>query len=253
MPTKGINGSWLYIRHLWSLRPPTSFSGSFLLETRLTIRDTKNWPRQTFQIWTPASVTLRVPSLLLLSVFTRLLPPPHYPARPVRLGSCGLSNACLGYVTEMHWSWRPGKKLYRDKAMSSHHRIFTWAITVNDLINARGIYLILEVQADERRLKQREAFILITTTSTTKLVRFRQKNQESLKIAEYPPHQSIRLGHLIIHIAFSNSNIDVRISLRVIVLPSVVYPYFELDIMQTLVYQARNWRNWMILLLFANS
>ena len=193
------------------------------------------------------------PSSLLLSVFTRLVPETHYPARPVRFGSCGLNGACLGYVTDMHWPGRPGKKLYRDKAMSSHHRIFTWAITVNDLINARGVYLILEVQADERRLKQREAFILITTTSTTKLVRFRQKNQESLKIAEYPLHQSIRLGHLIIHIAFSNSNIDVRISLRVIVLPSLVYPYFELDIMQTLVNQARNWRNWMILLLFANS
>ena len=192
-------------------------------------------------------------SSLLLSVFTRLVPTPHYPARPVRFGSCGLNGACLGYVTDMHWPWRPGKKLYRDKAMSSHHRIFTWAITVNDLINARGVYLILEVQADERRLKQREEFILITTTSTTKLVCFRQKNQESLKIAEYLLHQSIRLGHLIIHIAFSNSNIDVRISLRVIVLPSLVYPYFELDIMQTLVNQARNWRNWMILLLFANS
>ena len=135
------------LSHLWSLCPPTSLSGSFFLEKKLTLRDTKNWPRQTFQRWTPASVTLRVPSLLLLSVFTRLVPTPHYPARPVRLGSCGLSDACLSYVTEMHWSWRPGKKLYRDKAMSSHHRIFTWAINVNDLINARGVYLILEVQA----------------------------------------------------------------------------------------------------------
>jgi len=62
--------------------------------------------------------------------------------------------------------------------------------------------------------KEREAFILITTTSTTKLVCFRQKNQESLKIAEYSLHQSIRLGHLIIHIAFSNSNIDVRILIQ---------------------------------------
>ena len=87
------------------------------------------------------------PSSLLLSVFTRLVTKTHYPARPVRLGSCGLSDACLGYVTEMLWSWRPGKKLYRDKAMSSHHRIFTWANTVNDLINARGVYLILRVQA----------------------------------------------------------------------------------------------------------
>ena len=155
--------------------------GIFSLRNEVTIRHTKNWPRQTFQIWTPASVTLWVPSLLLLSVFTRLLPTPHYPARPVRLGSCGLSDACLGYVTEMHWSWRPGKKLYRDKSMSSHHRIFTWAINVNDLINARGVYLILEVQADERRLKQREAFILTTTTSTTKLVRFRQKKSREFK------------------------------------------------------------------------
>ena len=121
------------------------------------------------------------PSSLLLSVFTRLVPETHYPARPVRFGSCGLNGACLGYVTDMHWPWRPGKKLYRDKAMSSHHRIFTWAITVNDLINARGVYLILEVQADERRLKQREAFILITTTSTTKLVRFRQKKLREFK------------------------------------------------------------------------
>ena len=117
-------------------------------------------------------------SSLLLSVFTRLVPETHYPARPVRFGSCGLNGACLGYVTDMHWPGRPGKKLYRDKAMSSHHRIFTWAITVNDLINARGVYLILEVQADERRLKQREAFILITTT---KLVRFRQKKSREFK------------------------------------------------------------------------
>ena len=74
------------------------------------------------------------PSSLLLSVFTRLVPETHYPARPVRFGSCGLNGACLGYVTDMHWPGRPGKKLYRDKAMSLHHRIFTWAITVNDLI-----------------------------------------------------------------------------------------------------------------------
>ena len=47
-------------------------------------------------------------------------------------------------------------------------------------------------------------------------------------------------------------------SLRVIVLPSLVYPYFEHDIeqdeiMQSLVKQARSWMNWMILFLFANS
>ena len=27
---------------------------------------------------------------------------PHYPARRVPFGSCGLSDTCLGYVTEMH-------------------------------------------------------------------------------------------------------------------------------------------------------
>ena len=46
----------------------------------------------------------------------------------------------------------------------------------------------------------------------------------SRKIAEYPPHQLICLGHLEIHIALSNPNIDV--------LPLLVYPYFELDIEQ---------------------
>ena len=40
--------------------------------------------------------------------------------------------------------------------------------TVNDLINAGGVYLISRVQEgrlkDKRRLKEREAFILITVT-----------------------------------------------------------------------------------------
>ena len=41
------------------------------------------------------------------------------------------------------------------------------------------------------------------------------------------------LGRLEIHIALSNPNIDVReSSLRVIMLPSLVYLYFELDIEQ---------------------
>ena len=43
-------------------------------------------------------------------------------------------------------------------------------------------------------------------------------------MTEYPPHQLICLGHLEIHIALSNPNIDV--------LPLLVYPYFEPDIEQ---------------------
>ena len=41
-----------------------------------------------------------------------------------------------------------------------------------------------------------------------------------------------RLGHLKIRIAHSNPNIHVEYSLRIIVLPSLVYPWFELDIEQ---------------------
>ena len=50
-----------------------------------------------------------------------------------------------------------------------------------------------------------------------------------------PLHQLIRLGHLEIYIFLSNPNIDVRILAQgyyVIVLPSLVYPYFELEIEQ---------------------
>ena len=42
-----------------------------------------------------------------------------------------------------------------------------------------------------------EAFILITVTSSTKLICFRQRYQESLTIAEYPLRQLIRLGGLV--------------------------------------------------------
>ena len=41
---------------------------------------------------------------------------------------------------------------------------------------------------------------------------FRRKYQESLKIAEYPLHQLIRLDCMEIHMALANpANIDVRI------------------------------------------
>ena len=53
------------------------------------------------------------------------------------------------------------------------------------------------------------------------LRRFRRQYQESLKIAEYPLYQLIRLHLLDIHNALSNPNIDVRILARVISLSSL--------------------------------
>ena len=68
--------------------------------------------------------------------------------------------------------------------------------TVNDLINALDVYLILGVQA--RAFKRGRRFI--TVTISTKLICFRRKYQESLKTAEYPLHQLIHLGRLETHI-----------------------------------------------------
>ena len=74
---------------------------------------------------------------------------------------------------------------------------------VNGLINSRGVHLILGVPAEvfnrQEALKQREAFCLITSTSSTC---FRRKDQESFKVAEYP-----LLIRLEIHISLSNPNI----------------------------------------------
>ena len=59
---------------------------------------------------------------------------------------------------------------------------------------------------------------------------FWQKYQKTLKIAEYPVYQLIRLGLLEVPIALSNpNNLMSESMLRVIVLPLLVYPYFKLD------------------------
>ena len=79
--------------------------------------------------------------------------------------------------------------------------------TVNDLINALDVYLILGVQA--RAFKRGRRFI--TVTISTKLICFRRKYQESLKTAEYPLHQLIHLGRLETHIRLWNPSINVRI------------------------------------------
>ena len=56
------------------------------------------------------------------------------------------------------------------------------------------------------------------------------KISKSLKIAEYPVYQLIRLGLLEVHIALSNpNNLMSESLLRVIVLPLLVYPHCKLD------------------------
>ena len=52
-------------------------------------------------------------------------------------------------------------------------------------------------------------------------------SQELKKIVEYPLHQLLRPGCLEIHITLANPNINVSSGSG---LPSLVYPFFELDI-----------------------
>ena len=79
--------------------------------------------------------------------------------------------------------------------------------TINDLVNTRGVYLILGVQARAFKRERR----IITVTISKKLIYFRRNYQESLKTAEYPLLQLIHLGRLEIHIALWNPSINVRI------------------------------------------
>ena len=82
--------------------------------------------------------------------------------------------------------------------------------TVNDQINARIVYLILRIQAGAYK----------RSTEANKL----------LANIHYW-HQLILLGRLEIYIPLSNPNIDMsKSSFSVIVLPLLVYPYFEIDI-----------------------
>ena len=71
--------------------------------------------------------------------------------------------------------------------------------------------------------------IYITVTSSTNLICFRRKYQESLKIAEYPLYQLIRLRLLEIHNALSTPNIDVRILAQCYCVAIINLSVFELD------------------------
>ena len=89
--------------------------------------------------------------------------------------------------------------------------------TVNNLINARSVFLILGSKRgrlmDRKRLKETAgAFILITEASSAKLICFRRHSRE-FKISgiSTPLIVHLGLGRLEILIALSNPNIDVRI------------------------------------------
>ena len=106
--------------------------------------------------------------------------------------------------------------------------------TVNDLINALGVYLILGVQTGAFKGERR----FITVTISKKLIYFRRKYQESLMTAEYPLHQLIHLGRLEIQSHFEIPALMSESSLIVIVSLSLVYPYFKLDVEQDEIRQA---------------
>ena len=89
--------------------------------------------------------------------------------------------------------------------------------TVNNLVNARSVFLIFRVQAgrliERRCLKERGInFILITEASSAKLICLRCHSREFKIRGIYTPSiVYLGLGRLEILIALSNPNIDIRI------------------------------------------
>ena len=67
--------------------------------------------------------------------------------------------------------------------------------TVVDLINARGVYLILGVQKGAFK-RERAVYSQNYNNKFEKIIYFRRKYQESFGIPEYPLHQLIRLGRV---------------------------------------------------------
>ena len=111
--------------------------------------------------------------------------------------------------------------------------------TVNGLINARGVYSHYSNNLNKTNMLSAKISreFKNSGTSTPSIDTFRPSRD---------PYRSFR----------SQLNIDVKTSrLRVIVWQSLFYPYFEISIeqdkirCQSLVNQARNWKNWMIMLL----
>ena len=66
--------------------------------------------------------------------------------------------------------------------------------------------------------------MLIVLTAKPNKTYFGQKNIKSLKIAEYPLHQLIRLSRLEIHVALLKSQpVDFRILFQGYCVPSLIY------------------------------
>ena len=75
----------------------------------------------------------------------------------------------------------------------------------------------------------------MTVTSSTKLIYFQRKYQESAQIAEYAVHLLTRLGRLEIHIAVRQIRSDATILVQGYCVVILLYPYFELNIEQDAV------------------
>ena len=98
------------------------------------------------------------------------------------------------------------RSLFIQTLLFVRNRLRSWRDVirhVNGLINSRGVHLILGVPGEvfnrQEALKQREAFCLITSTSSTC---FWRKDEESFKVAKY-----LLFIRLEIHISLSNPNI----------------------------------------------
>ena len=117
----------------------------------------------------------------------------------------------------------------------------SYLITLNSLINSRGVHLILGVQAKvfnrQEALKEREAFILLNSTSSTNLrYAFGEKIKSvSRSGISTPSIDTSRDPYL----SF-NPNTDVRILAIVLpsLVPALVYPYYELNIEQDEIHKA---------------
>ena len=84
------------------------------------------------------------------------------------------------------------------------------------------------------------AFILITETSSTKLICFGEKISKEYINSRYPVDLLIGLGRQEIHITLSNLKEVISLSeslVKVTKLSSLAHPYLELDIEQDKMYK----------------
>ena len=119
-----------------------------------------------------------------------------------------LHGICLLLILTVIYSTRThGNSSKRPNFLIIYRRYETpLGETVVDLINARGVYLILGVQKgafkrQEAFKRERAVYSQKCNNKFEKIIYFRQKYQESFRIPEYPLHQLIRLGRVQRHIS----------------------------------------------------